>query len=152
MSKTWTLEVEQAPDGEYFIQLSDEILAESGFAVGDEVEWVDQGDGSWMLKKVEPEMEWVMVEAVSQFRMRYMIQVPKGKKEWALDTVVMEEAKEFSQEHMGESIVSHRVVTEQEALQICDVDNSYCSGWTEQQKKNAFFTTWSEQVDDKLKE
>ena len=37
MSKTWTLEVEQAPDGEYFIQLNDDILAESGFVIGAEV-------------------------------------------------------------------------------------------------------------------
>ncbi len=147
MSKTWTLEVEQAPDGEYFIQLNDEILEESGFAIGDEIQWVDQGDGSWMLKKVKPETEWVMVETVSQFRMRYMVEVPKGKKEWALDTVTCQEAKEFSQEHIGESIVSHRVVSEEEGIKICDEDNNYCAVWTEAQKKNAFFTTWQEQLD-----
>jgi len=91
--------------------------------------------------------EWVLVEAVSQFRMRYMVEVPEGKKEWALDTVVMNEAKEFSQVHLGETIVSHRVVSMKEALAICDEDNHYCSSWTEAQKENAFFTHEGEKVE-----
>lgn len=89
---------------------------------------------------MDKETEWVLVECVSQFRMRYMVEVPKGKAEWALDTVTMNEAKEFSQEHLGETIVSHRVLTEQQALELCDVDNHYCSKWNNEQKKNAFFT------------
>jgi hypothetical protein len=90
---------------------------------------------------MDKETEWVLVECVSQFRMRYMVEVPKGKSEWALDTVTLNEAREFSQEHLGETIVSHRVMTEQEALQLCDQDNSYVVGkWTDKQKKAAFFT------------
>lgn len=145
MSKSWIVEVEQTPDGEYFIQLSDEILEESGLAIGDEVEWIDQGNGSWKLQKKE-QMEWVLVEAVQQFRMRYMVQVPKGKSEWAMDTVTMQEAKEFSQENMGETIVSHRVVTEEEALAICDKDNDYTKSWNKEQKLRAFFTHDGEKV------
>lgn len=91
--------------------------------------------------------DWVLVECVSQFRMRYMIQVPKGNAAWALDTVVCNGAKEFSQEHLGEVIVSHRVVSEQEALQLCDTDNSYGSSWTDGQKKNVFFTKWGEHIE-----
>ena len=83
---------------------------------------------------------WVLVEAVSMFRMRYMVEVPAAHPEYALDTVTMQEAKEFSQEHVGETILSHRVVTEEEALAICDVDNDYLKGWTKEQKINAFFT------------
>jgi hypothetical protein len=146
MSKSWNVEVEQAPDGEYFIQLSDDMLEESGFAIGDEIEWIDQGDGSWMLKKVEPKKVWVMVEAVSQFRMRYMVEVPATNPEWAMDTVVMNEAKEFSQEHLGETIVSHRVMTEAEALELCDIDNDYTKSWNTEQKINAFFTKDGEEV------
>jgi hypothetical protein len=64
-----------------------------------------------------------------------------GKSEWALDTVTMNEAKEFSQEHLGEVIVSHRVLNQKEALQLCDQDNDYVVGkWTDTQKINAFFT------------
>lgn len=87
------------------------------------------------------EKRWVLVECVSQFRMRYMVEVPADHPEYALDTVTMNEAKEFSQEHIGETIVSHRAMTEEEALQLCDQDNSYVVGkWTDEQKKNAFFT------------
>jgi adenosyl cobinamide kinase/adenosyl cobinamide phosphate guanylyltransferase len=91
--------------------------------------------------------EWVLVDCVSTFRMRYLVEVPEGKKEWALDTVVMKEAKEFSQEHIGEQIVSHRVVTKEEALAICDEDNSYCTSWNDEQKEKAFFTHEGEKVE-----
>lgn len=88
---------------------------------------------------------WVLVEAVSMFRMRYMVEVPAAHPEYALDTVTMQEAKEFSQEHVGETILSHRVLTEEEALAICDVDNHYMKdSWSKEQKLEAFFTNASE--------
>ena len=90
---------------------------------------------------------WVMVDAVSQFRMRYMVEVPASNPEWALDTVTMTEAKEFSQEWLGETIVSHRVISQEDALKLCDVDNDYCSDWNEEQKINAFFTKEGDKVE-----
>jgi hypothetical protein len=72
--------------------------------------------------------------------MRYMVEVLKGKAEWALDTVVCQEAKEFSQEYLGEQIVSHRIVSQEEALELCDKDNSYCESWTDDLKIKNFFT------------
>lgn len=91
--------------------------------------------------------KWVMVDCVSMFRMRYMVEVPEEHPEYALDTVVMKEAKEFSQEHLDEVIVSHRVMdSTAEALVQCDLDNSYCSSWTDEQKINAFFTRDGEKV------
>ncbi len=137
--KSWILEVEELPDGEKFISLNDEILAETGWKEGTVIEWIDNHDGSWTMQEKE-ETELVMVDCISQFRQRYLVEVPKGKTEWALDTVTMNEAKEFSQEHIGEVIVSHRIVSQEEALKICDIDNNYCSGWSEQQKIDAFFT------------
>jgi len=89
----------------------------------------------------ETKTEWVLVECVSQFRMRYMVQVPEGEALWALDTVTMNEAKEFSQEHIGENIVSHRVVPEAEAILLCDVDNDYFSGHDAALKHKVFFTS-----------
>jgi hypothetical protein len=139
MMKSWILEVEELPDGEKFISLNDEILAETGWKEGTVIEWIDNHDGSWTMQEKE-ETELVMVDCISQFRQRYLVEVPKGKTEWALDTVTMNEAKEFSQEHIGEVIVSHRIVSQEEALKICDIDNNYCSGWSEQQKIDAFFT------------
>jgi hypothetical protein len=97
------------------------------------------------------ETQWVLVEAISTFRQRYMVEVPTGtddygkdKSEWALDTVTMNEAQEFSQEHIGEQIISHRIVTKDEALTLCDKDNGYCSAWSEEHKVNTFFTPWKE--------
>lgn len=91
------------------------------------------------------ETEWVLVECVNQFRIRYMVEVPKGKAEYALDTVTCEEAHEFSQKHLGETIVSHRVVTKDEALTLCDADNDYCAGWETNKKIEVFFTTIKDQ-------
>jgi hypothetical protein len=119
--------------------LNDEILAETGFKIGDELEWADRGDGSWSLKKKE-EKSWVMVEAVHTFRMRYMVEVPAEHPEYALDTVTMDAAKEFSQEFIGQQIVSHRVISEEDALKLCDVDNYYCAKWDNQKKIETFFT------------
>jgi hypothetical protein len=90
---------------------------------------------------------WVMIECVSMFRERYMVEAPADHPEYALDDVAMETAKEFSQKHIGETIVSHRVMTTAEALVQCDSDNDYCIGWTEEQKMKAFFTKEGEKRD-----
>lgn len=145
MSKSWVLEVQQAEDGDHYIQLTDEILEGSGFKIGDELDWTDQGDGSWMLTKKQKKV-WVMVEAIQTFRMRYLVEAPADHPEYALDTVTMNEAKEFSQESLPEMIVSHRIVTEDEALQICDVDNDYLKSWTKEQKIKNFFTFVDEET------
>ena len=86
------------------------------------------------------ETELVLVECIQQYRMRYVIEVPKGKDVWALDTVVMEEADEFSQLSLGEAIISHRVVTKEEVLDLCDIDNDYCKSWTDEKKLEVFIT------------
>ncbi len=86
------------------------------------------------------ETELVLVETVSMFRMRYVVEVPKGKQDWALDTVTCQEANEFSQKHVDELIVSHRVVSKEEMLAICDIDNHYCKDWSEEKKIKSFVT------------
>lgn len=86
------------------------------------------------------EKEFVLVETVETFRMRYVVPVPKGKKEWALDTVTMNEAAEFSQKHLGEQIVSHRVISRDELLALMDEDNDHASVWSEERKFQAFVT------------
>lgn len=137
--KSWTLDVKENEDGDKFIELNDEILSETGFKIGDNLEWADRGDGSWSLKKKE-EKTWVLVEAVHTFRMRYMVEVPAEHPEYALDTVTMDAAKEFSQEFIGQQIMSHRVISEEDALKLCDVDNYYCAKWDNQKKIETFFT------------
>ena len=86
------------------------------------------------------ETELVLVECIQQYRMRYVVEVPIGKSEWALDTVTMEEAVEFSQLNLGETIVSHRVVSNDEVVQLCDEDNDYCSSWDTEKKFEVFVT------------
>lgn len=146
MSKSWVCEVEQAPDGEYFIQMTDEMLEGSGFAIGDELDWIDNKDGSFTLTK-KKDTVWVLVECVAQYRMRYMVEAPREHPEYAMDTVTMDEAKEFSQQYLGEVITSHRVVSQEEALEMSDVDNDYTVGWDTANKMRCFFTKEGETRD-----
>jgi hypothetical protein len=74
-----------------------------------------------------------------------MVETPKDKDLWALDTVTMNQAKEFSQQHIGEQIITHRVVSEKTALELCNQDNSYAQAWSNQKKIDAFFTTCKDQ-------
>jgi len=153
-NKTWTISLEEDPKTGYLIlPLNDDILEQAGWKTGDNIDWTDNKDGSWTMKKIET--QWVLVEAVSTFRERYMVEVPVGKDQydkdkslWALDTVTLGEAKEFSQEHLGETIVSHRVVTKEEALAMCDVDNDYVNFWSDELKMKTFFTGLEEHVRD----
>jgi hypothetical protein len=50
--KKWILPVEPDPSGEYFVTFPDDLLEAADLKEGDEVEWIDQGDGSYLLKKV----------------------------------------------------------------------------------------------------
>ena len=153
-NKTWTISLEKDPEtGDLILPLNDDILEQTGWKTGDTIDWIDNKDVSWTMKKIET--QWVLVETVSTFRERYMVEVPVGvdrygkdKADWALDTVTLEEAKEFSQEHLGETIVSHRVVTKEEAFALCDKDNQYCKEWPEEMKMNSFFTSMADHMRD----
>ena len=140
--------IEEDDDGNLVMPLSDDILEESGWKIGDTLVCSETKNGSFLLsKKQKQETEWVLVEAVRTFRERYMVEVPIGKSDYALDTVTMNEAKEFSQKDIGEQIVSHRVLTEIEALDICNLDNEYCYSWSDEEKINCFFTRDGEKIE-----
>jgi bifunctional DNA-binding transcriptional regulator/antitoxin component of YhaV-PrlF toxin-antitoxin module len=143
----WTVDIQESPTGEQFIVFPPEAMEQVGWKEGDEIEWHDNGDGSWLLQKKEPEKVWVMVEALQTFRMRYMVEVPATNPEWALDTVTLNEAKEFSQLALPEVISSHRVLTEEQAIAMCDIDNDYTKNWSKEQKMKAFFTKDGEKVE-----
>jgi hypothetical protein len=151
-NKSWTINLEEdAETGDLILPLNDDILEQTGWKTGDSIDWIDNKDGSWTMKKIET--QWVLVETVSMFRERYMVEVPVGvdmygkdKAEWALDTVAMEEAKEFSQQHLGQTIVSHRVVTKEDALAMCDKENDYAKKWNDELKIQNFFTTMTEHI------
>lgn len=50
--KKWVLPVEQVHD-DYFISFPDDLLEAANLKEGDTVEWIDNHDGSYTLKKVE---------------------------------------------------------------------------------------------------
>jgi hypothetical protein len=143
-----TVKLEEDPEsGDLIMPFPEGMLEELGWKEGDTLDWKDNNDGSFSLTKKEEvmsqETEWVLVEALSQFKVTYMVEVPKGKAEWALDTVTMEDAQEFSQEHLRPTdiILGHRVVSKEEALRLCDEQNEYSSTWDEETKIKNFFTT-----------
>jgi len=54
MKTTWILPVEENLDNdEYFVSFPDDLLSAAGLTEGDVVEWIDNNDGSFTLKKVD---------------------------------------------------------------------------------------------------
>jgi hypothetical protein len=50
----WQLPVEcDGPSGEYYITFPDDLLEAANLEEGEEVEWVDNGDGSFILRKLQ---------------------------------------------------------------------------------------------------
>jgi len=49
----WSLPVEEQEDGEYYITLPDDLLEATNFNEGDQIEWIPQDNGSYLLKKIE---------------------------------------------------------------------------------------------------
>lgn len=93
--------------------------------------------------------KFVLVDTISQYRMRYVIEVPDDHNEgeypctaeqWAADTVTMQEMKEFSQLWLGETIVSTREIAKEEIVPLCDKDNDYCQSWDDEKKLEVFVT------------
>ena len=80
----------------------------------------------------------VMVEALSQYRMRYVFEV-EDDIEHALDEYVMLEGtmelKEFSQLHLEPTVIlSHREITKEDYLCIFNEDNDYLASWDDEKK------------------
>jgi len=49
----WTIPVEEDPEtGDAVITFPDSFLRHTGWQEGDVIDWIDQGDGSWALKKI----------------------------------------------------------------------------------------------------
>lgn len=50
---SWTITVEEDPEtGELLLPLPADLLAMQSWFEGDTLEWIDNNDGSWSLKKV----------------------------------------------------------------------------------------------------
>ena len=57
--KSWTLNVEETDDGsgDAILTFPPELLEQAGWKEGDTLKWIDQKDGSWLLKKVDAPVE-----------------------------------------------------------------------------------------------
>ena len=102
---------------------------------------------------------YVLVTAISTHRMRYCVPMSELQKlnpeggdlfndyqkaiTWADDSVIMQEVKEFSQNHIGEQIIDSQVIDEEEMLRQFDKDNDYLKSWTIE-KKIEWVNDWKE--------
>lgn len=85
--------------------------------------------------------KYYVVTAISQYRMRYVIPVEDlmeedghVNKSWAMDSVVMQEVEEFSQEHIGETVIDVVEEDEETVLARFDEENEYLKDWTQEHK------------------
>ena len=70
--KKWVLPVEETKiaetdETEYFVSFPDDLLEAANLKEGDQVEWVDKGDGSYLIKKVE-NPSWVKGNELSKVK------------------------------------------------------------------------------------
>jgi hypothetical protein len=107
MSEIVTLDEDQ--DGNLVLPFSDKVLSAVGWNEGDTINWQDNGDGTFTLKKVEPRV-LVEVQTVQVVRHMYYIETPADHIEYALDDVTCNDAPLHSKKYLDEVIVSHRVV------------------------------------------
>jgi hypothetical protein len=90
--------------------------------------------------------KYVVVTVISSFRNRYAIPVDELQKlntdvpidglelQWAEDCVTCEDVKEFSQFHLGETIIDSNLLDETQILELFDKDNEYLKNWPKEQK------------------
>ena len=88
----------------------------------------------------------VLVETVSTFRHVYAVELNDDEpNEYAVDDVVYastggeSKMEDFAQQHISEDIFSHRVVTEDEYIQLFDEMNDYLKSWSVDQKKKFIY-------------
>jgi bifunctional DNA-binding transcriptional regulator/antitoxin component of YhaV-PrlF toxin-antitoxin module len=55
MSKpNWTLTVQEDPEtGDQILEFPDDLMESAGWKEGDVLQWIDNKDGSWILRKKE---------------------------------------------------------------------------------------------------
>ena len=74
-------------------------------------------------------MKLFLIDTVSAHRITYVIQAEDRESAEA----IIEDAKEFSQEWLGDRIVRSSVITHDEYLEIFKKDNKYLEEWTYEQ-------------------
>lgn len=137
MSKSHTayVQYDEATD-EYIIPLPQDMCDELGWKTDDVLKWsIDPDTGAIHLTKKK---KLFVVDTVVTYRMRYVLEDDCA--EYAMDTVTMQEAVEFSQQCLGEQISDVREVTEDEVIALCDKDNEYLKSWSRDMKLEKLVT------------
>lgn len=114
--------------------------------------------------KKELEGKYVVVTAISSFKMKYVVPAEELQKlneaieldeararEWAEESVIMEEVKDFSQKHIGETVIETDILDEDTLLEMFDRENDYLSDWT-REKKIDYARNWEDSYTKKKKE
>ncbi len=153
----YTIPVELDSHGDAFITLPDDVIKATGLTVGDDVDWSDNGDGTWTLTKREvpevpevpevnqaPEREYVLIETLLTYRLRYVVEVPVGQDEHIIPSLELSELKEFSQRPLEEQISSYRTISNENVISLCDGDNGPYFDWTDEKKLEIFTNSWEE--------
>ena len=92
--------------------------------------------------------KFVVVTAISQFKMRYVVPMSELQKqnpdspvqpEWALDGVTCNEYDDFSQEHLGETIVDWCIEDEEQIIKRFDKENDYLKDWDREKKLQSIY-------------
>jgi len=104
-----------------------------------------------MMKK-----EYVVITTISTHKSRFVIHKDELQKmntditltdefafDWAKDSVLCNEIKEFSQEWLGDSFIDADIKTEEEILQLFDRENDYLKNWPVSQKMD-WIKNWRE--------
>ena len=52
MKTNWTIEVQEDPEtGDKILEFPDDLMESAGWKEGDVLEWIDNQNGSWLLRK-----------------------------------------------------------------------------------------------------
>lgn len=139
MSKTVYVQYDEVT-GDYVLPLPEDMCADLGWTTGDTLVWNLNDDGTIMLTKKEPmkQSKFYLVETISQFRERYVIEADSEAE--ARDKIGDDRLKEFSQQHLGETIFASREIAPEDIVPLCDKDNEYTRHWEADRKVENFVT------------
>ena len=89
--------------------------------------------------------KYVVCTVVSTFKCRYVVPVSEiegcDPETFIKDSVTCNDVKEFSQEHLGDTIVDTHTYDEEALLALFDNDNDYLKEWSREQKL-AWINNW----------
>lgn len=127
------VKLEQDENGDVILPLSEEICNQLGWSIGDKLSFKLLEEGKIEIiksdSKEESKKKLVMVETISSFRMRYLIEVDENSSDEKVKDFVKNqieegfpELKEFTQSHVGEIVIGQRDVSENELKNLAQED------------------------------